>query len=191
MKAFSGWRFRFQSQMAASEATTPDGHNERDRVAEVVVEAGGADGDGGEEADNRERDKDEPQRGDYAAGAPLKIARDLERKPEGAVERERDERNEAADDGIPIENAGQDAGLPVGPEGQKEIAFGIERNAAEHVGQGRSKEDGEKRAGETEDAVKERTPHANVNVVAQFKAHAAEDQQPEHDHEGKIETAEG
>ena len=107
------------------------------------------------------------------------------------MERERDERNETADDGVPIENAGQDAGLPVGPKRQEEIAVGIERHAAEHVGQGRSKEDGEKRAGETEDAVKERTPHANVNVVAQFKADAAQDQQPEHDHERKIETAEG
>jgi len=42
------------------------------------------------------------------------------------VQRERGECNEAADDRVPIENAGRDAGLPVGPQGQEEIPIGID-----------------------------------------------------------------
>ena len=104
---------------------------------------------------------------------------------------ESDERDEAADDGVPIENAGQDAGLPVGPERQEEVAVGVERNAAENIGEGRAVKDGEQDAGKAEEAVEERSPHADIDVIAQLKRHAAQDEQPENDHEGEIEAREG
>jgi hypothetical protein len=47
------------------------------------------------------------------------------------------------------------------------------------------------RAGETEDAVEQGAPDADVDVVAQFDADAAQDEQPEHDHERQIKAAEG
>ena len=107
------------------------------------------------------------------------------------MKREGDQGDEAADDRVPVENAGMGAGLPVGPEGQEEVAVGLKRHAAQDVGEGRAVEDGEQSAGEAEDAVEEREPDADVDVVAELEADAAQDEKPEHDHERQIEAAEG
>ena len=115
----------------------------------------------------------------------------LDGEPESAVQRERNQRHQAADHRVPVENAGMDAGLPVGPQRQEEVAVGLQRNAAQHVGQGGAEEDGEQGAGQAEDAVEQRAPDAHFDVVAQLKADAAQDQQPEHDHQRQIEAAEG
>ena len=46
-------------------------------------------------------------------------------------------------------------------------------------------------AGETEDTVEQRSPDADVDVIAQLKADAAEDKEPEDDHEREVEATEG
>ena len=84
-----------------------------------------------------------------------------------------------------------DAGLPVGPQGQEEVAVGLQRNPPQHVGQRGAEEDGEQGAGEAEDAVQQGAPDADVDVIAQLEAHAAQHQEPEHDHQRQIEAAEG
>lgn len=45
---------------------------------------------------------------------------------------------------------GWTTGSPVGPEPQEEIAVHLQRHAAQYVGQGSAKEDGEQRAGDAE-----------------------------------------
>src|SRR6185295_1833684 len=66
----------------------------------------------------------------------------------------------------------------------------LEWNAANHIGQSRAEEHGQERTGEKEQTVKERPPYAVVDVHAQFNAGAAHDEQPQHNHQGQIETAE-
>ena len=147
--------------------------------------------DGGAEADDGENRQLDANRADDAAGAVGELARGLDGEPESSVERERDQGDDAADNRVPVENAGMGTGLPVGPQGQEEVAVGLERNAAQDVGEGGSEEDGEQGAGEAEDAVEQRAPYAYVDVVAKLDADAAQDQEPEHDHERQIEAAEG
>ncbi len=101
------------------------------------------------------------------------------------------EGDEASDDRVPVEDAGVRAGLPVGPKGKEEVAVRLKRNAAQDVGQCCSVKDGEQSAGEAEDAIEQSSPHADVDVVAELKTDAAQDEQPEHDHQGEIEAAEG
>ncbi len=56
---------------------------------------------------------------------------------------ESEQRHNAADDGVPVENAGIGSGTPVGPERQIEVVVRTYRNAANYIGKRRSKEDGE------------------------------------------------
>src|SRR5665213_2109725 len=81
-------------------------------------------------------------------------------------------------------------GFPVSPQRQEEVSVGLQRNAANHVGQRSSKEDGEQQACNAEQAIEQRAPHTYFDVVAQLKAYAAQNQQPEHDHQRQIEAAE-
>ncbi len=84
-----------------------------------------ADGHGGDEAHNGEKRDDDPERADDTLCALGQIAGHLDGEPECSVKRERDECDKAADDGVPVEYAGAYAGLPVGPERQKEVAVGL------------------------------------------------------------------
>ena len=97
----------------------------------------------------------------------------------------------AADDGVPVQNAGLRADSPVGPERKEEIAIRLEWNAANYVGQGRAEEHRQERTGEKEQTVKKRTPEVVINVHAQLDAGAAQNKQPQHNHQGQVEAAEG
>ena len=106
-KALTGCWSAIEEPDAAERGQHADGHDEREGVVVVVVEAGGPHGDGGDEADDGERGDTQCQSGvTSAAGALLEVARDFDGEPESAVESERDEGDEAADDGVPVENAG-------------------------------------------------------------------------------------
>ena len=138
-----------------------------------------------------ERHERKPEWSDDTAGALFQFSRGLDGEPEGAVERKGDERDKAADHRVPIENAWMRAGLPVSPQRQKEVSVSLQRNAAQHVCEGGAEEDGEQRAGQTEEAVEQCAPDANFDVVAQLNTNAAQNQQPQHDHQRQIEAAEG
>src|ERR1035441_2230811 len=70
-------------------------------------------------------------------------------------------------------------------------AVGLERDAAQNIGESGAEEDREQDTGETEEPIQQRAPDANLDVVAQLKAHSAQNQQPEHDHQRQIEATEG
>ena len=67
----------------------------------------------------------------------------------------------------------------------------MKRNTAENIGEGGSVKDGEQCGGQTKDTVEQGAPDADVDVVAELDSNAAKDEEPEHDHERKIEAAEG
>ena len=98
---------------------------------------------------------------------------------------------DAAEDGIPVEDAGVGAGAPVGPEGQKEVVDGAYGNAADDVSEGGAEEDGEQNAGKGEETVEESAPERIGGVAAVLDADAAQDEQPEHHHDREIDAAEG
>src|SRR6185437_15075944 len=101
-----------------------------------------------------------------------------------------DEGNDAAQDGIPIENAWICARQPVGPKRQKKVAIRVQRDTADHVRERRAKKDRQQCAGETKHTIEKSAPHGNMNLRAQLNARAANDQQPQHYHEREVETAE-
>src|ERR1039457_2350277 len=167
------------------------GNDERSRVVEVIVQAGRAHGDGGSETDRGEGDQRKPEWGDDTAGAIFQFAGGFDGEPERAVQGERYQRHQAANHRVPVENAGMRAGMPVGPQRQKEVAVGLERDAAQNIGESGAEEDREQDTGETEEPIQQRAPDANLDVVAQLKAHSAQNQQREHDHQRQIEATEG
>src|ERR1039457_1553198 len=83
------------------------------------------------------------------------------------------------------------AGLPIGPQRQEEITVGLQWNAAQDIGEGRTVEDSEQCAGQPEDSIEQRNPYAYIDMVAQCDADAAQEKQQENDHEREIEAAEG
>src|SRR6185437_6763045 len=101
-----------------------------------------------------------------------------------------DEGNDAAQDGIPIENAWICARQPVGPKRQKKVAIRVQWDTADHVRERRAKKDRQQCAGETKHTIEKSAPHGNMNLRAQLDARAANDQQPEDDHQGEIKTTE-
>src|ERR1019366_5967537 len=92
--------------------------------------------------------------------------------------------------GVPIEDAGFGAGGEIGPEREEEIAGAVERDAADHVPQGGAEEDSEQGAGAGEHGVPERLPDRAFDVIAELDGYAAQDEEPEHDHQRQIESAE-
>ena len=115
-----------------------DGNDECERIVVVVVEAGGTHRDGGDEADNGEQRDEREKRSDESQARLRQIAGNFDGEPQRPVKRESHERHQTADDGVPVENAGADAGPPVGPERQEEVAVGLQGHAAKHVGEGRT-----------------------------------------------------
>src|SRR6185312_12783776 len=127
---------------------------------------------------------------DGSARAHLEICFGLGSEIEPAVNGEGGQCEDSADDGVPIQNARGGADAPVGPERKEEVGVGADGDAADDVGEGGPIEDGEQDAGKGEERVEEGAPDAEGDVAAEFDADAAEDEQPEHDHEGEIEAAE-
>src|SRR5260370_42661894 len=104
---------------------------------------------------------------------------------------EREEGDETADYGVPVENAGVGAGAPVGPERQIEVVVWTDRNAADNIRKRGSKEDSEQRTGEEEEPIKEAAPEGFVHMHAELYTEPPQNEQPQHDHERHVKAAEG
>lgn len=90
-----------------------------DGIARVVVEAGRAHADGGDEADDGEYEKRDPERLDEIARTVSQVAGHFDGEPQRSVESESDKRNETADDGVPVEDAGAWPGWKFVQSGRK------------------------------------------------------------------------
>ena len=75
------------------------------------------------------------------------------------------------------------SGMPGSP-------FCSERHAANEVAERRAEDDGQERRREREDRVPEFAPQGIVLMRSELDRHAAQDQQPEHDHQRQVEAAE-
>ena len=79
------------------------------------------------------------------AGQPVRASGHETARPNdqvvGTVGGERDQRDDAAKDRVPVEHAGPLERLEVRPERNEEVPVGIERNAAHDVAEGRAEED--------------------------------------------------
>src|SRR6185437_308525 len=82
------------------------------------------------------------------------------------------------------------AGAPVGPEREEKIAVFVQRYAANHVAQSSAVEDRKQNAGESEAAIKEAAPDSTLQMHAQLNPNAAQNEEPQNDHQRKIEAAE-
>src|SRR5260370_11569228 len=104
---------------------------------------------------------------------------------------EREQRHKAADYGVPVEKAGVGLGTPVGPERQIEVVVWTNRNAANNIRKGRSKEDSEQRTGEEEESIKEAAPEGFMHMHAELYTETPQNEQPQHNHERHVKAAEG
>src|SRR5260370_34469893 len=104
---------------------------------------------------------------------------------------EREQRHEAANYRVAVENAGVGAGTPVGPERQIEVVVWTDRNAADNIRKGGSKEDSEQRTGEEEEPIEEAAPEGFVHMHAELYTEPPQNEQPQHDHERHVKAAEG
>ena len=75
-------------------------------------------------------------------------------------------------------------------EGSPELALLVERDTAENVPERDTEEQREQRARHREHHVPPVLPQRVVDLVAELDAEAAEEQQPQHEHQREIETAE-
>src|ERR1017187_4722135 len=91
---------------------------------------------------------------------------------------------------IPIQNAGFLAGGEIGPQRQEEFAGPVEWYTPNHVAERGAEENREQCAGAGEYCVPQRLPDEALYVIAKLDGDAAQDQEPEHDHQRQIEPAE-
>src|SRR5258708_428599 len=82
------------------------------------------------------------------------------------------------------------AEFEVAPERLKEIAACIERNTAHHIAECCSEKYTQQNAGNTEYDVEEVVPDPVLDVSAEFDADAAQNEQPQHNHQRQVEPAE-
>src|SRR5258706_2239597 len=82
------------------------------------------------------------------------------------------------------------AEFEVGPERLKEIAACIERNTAHHIAECSSEKHTQQNAGNTEHDVEESLPNPVLDVSAEFNADAAQNEQPQHNHQRQVKPAE-
>src|SRR5260370_27902627 len=99
---------------------------------------------------------------------------------------EREQRHQAADYGVPVENAGIGAGTPVGPERQIEVIVWTDRNAADNIRKRCSKEDSEQRTGEEEEPIEEVAPEGFVHMHAELYTETPQNEQPQHNRERHV-----
>src|SRR6476620_10684504 len=107
-----------------------------------------------------------------------------------AVNREGDQREHARDHGVPVQNSWIGSGAPVSPERKEKVAFFIQRYTANHVAQSSAIENCKQNTGESEAAIKEAAPDGPFKMHTQFNANAAQNEEPQNDHQRKIKTAE-
>ena len=91
---------------------------------------------------------------------------------------QREQRDDAGHDRIPVQDSRQGTDLEVGPEGLEEVAIRSQRHTANHVAEGRTKKYREKRTRNPEDEVKKALPHGILHVGAELDADGSQHQQP-------------
>src|SRR5208283_4319173 len=96
----------------------------------------------------------------------------------------------AADHGVPVEDAVLFAHAPVGPQRLEKVAISVERDAAYDITQRRSKKDGQQDARQSEDGVEEALPQVVVDVCAELNADAAQHEEPQDHGQGQVKAAE-
>src|SRR5205823_7037452 len=82
------------------------------------------------------------------------------------------------------------AGIEVRPQWLEEVTLRVERHPANHVPQSRTEEDGQQGTAEKEHAIPEQGPDSVGELRAQFDGDASSHEQPEHDDEWQVKTAE-
>lgn len=113
----------------------------------------------------------------------------LQLDPQGTVHHQRQQGEHADQDGVPVENSGLFAQPEIRPQGFKEVAAGIERNAADDIPKSRAEKNTEEQAGEGEYKIPERYPHHAPDMIAEFDGGSAEDQEPKYDQKRQVEAA--
>src|SRR5437899_12312533 len=78
----------------------------------------------------------------------------------------------------------------IGPQRLEEVAILIERNAADHIAQRGSEEDGQQSAGNRKDDIKEALPHGIFHVGTKLDSDGTQHQQPQHHHQGQVKATE-
>src|SRR5208282_2117357 len=87
------------------------------------------------------------------------------------------------------QNARVGSDAEICPERKKEGIVRVERNPAHNVTQGGAEKKREQGAGTRKDDIPERRPYGTCDVIAKFDSDAAQDEQPEHDHERQVKPA--
>src|SRR6266481_6465868 len=106
------------------------------------------------------------------------------------MNRQGDQGDDSANNRIPVQYPWRITYPPVSPKGKEEVTISAQGNPADDVGQGCPKEDRQNRARDKEESVKEGSPDAGIDLHPQLNAGAAHDEQPEHDHQRQVKTAE-
>src|SRR5664280_1503970 len=121
-------------------------HQRRDQVSNgplaVIVQHVRDDVHGGDQAGDREQHLHRPEQAGNLAGPRIQFAFGLDCKVKRSVDDQRHQCDYAADDGVPVEDAVLSADPPIRPQRLEEIAIRLQGNAAHHVAQSGSEEDG-------------------------------------------------
>src|SRR5581483_8074652 len=143
------------------------------------------------ERDQNDRDENEPPKARSGlTGSCFEAAFGLISDPQSTVLSEGQKCGNSRQDRIPVEDGGFAAHGKIGPQRQEEEAVGIERHPADYVTQGCAEENGQQHAGAAEYHVPEGTPDGALDVIAKLDRDAAQDQQPEDNHQREIKAAE-
>src|ERR1700683_2316416 len=126
----------------------------------------------------------------HAAGSIPESVFGFVRNPKCAMFGEREVRSQSNQDGVPIENAGVRSEAEVRPQSFKEVAGGVERNAADDITEGDSAENRQQHTGTAENEIPKRRPKRIFEVTTKFDRDAAQNQQPQNHGKGEIEAAE-
>src|SRR5579872_3431967 len=166
------------------------GDDESDGMGLVVIENARPDGNGRDQSDDRQEHLNWPDPFRSHEDTAVQIAFCLRRDVKGSMRGQRHQRDHAGEHRIPVEDAVVASHAKIRPERLEEILVGAQRHAAHNVAQRRPKEDAEQRARSAKNQVKKSPPHGIIDVRGQFDADAAQHQQPQHHHQGQIETTE-
>src|SRR5579863_514999 len=96
----------------------------------------------------------------------------------------------ADEDRKPVQDPGVFPKEEIGPQRLKEVAAGVQRDAANHVAERRSEKYGQQQTRCTEKKIPQGMPHCAVNVIPEFNRSPAKNQEPQDDYQREIESAE-
>ena len=110
----------------------------------------------------------------------------LQREIGRAMRRQHDSRENRNGYRVPVEQSHVAAHPEIREERHREIALGIERNAARQVARRRAEKDGQKKIGKHENEIPEPLPKAIVDVAADFERDPAQNQAPQNQKEREV-----